>query len=138
MEIGGSDNWILYKLLFNGHYLFFIREYQEAPYRNNVFWVNILKEGSVFAGYENEKIITYRLGENRHGKRLYIKGKEYTGIHTGNLFNQYIQTKETDASSINERDMWNDIDEQLNGLETDNRFMVSYFGRFIIAHSLKK
>ncbi len=138
-EIGYIGNGVIYQLLYKNYRLFFIREYREKPYRNNVFWVNILSPGTIFEKYKNESIMTYRLGEQSTGQSLLVSGNSYIGVHTGNLFNNYCQLKGLDLSHPNsERYFWADVNKSLNGSVDRPSFIVSKFGKYMIIYGMER
>ena len=134
IQIGKIENGVLIQLLYKGYNLFFIQEYQENPYRNNVFWVNILRQGTIFDNHKNESILTYKFGEHNDGCHLHVNSKSYIGVHTGNLYERYRSVKGKDMT---ERNMWFDISNYLNGKEGSLEFVVSYFGEYLIAYGLR-
>lgn len=139
VELKRFNNGTLYELVFNEYRLFFIREQQQEPYRNNVFWVNILQIGTKYDQYKNESIITFKFGEFQKGNRIIVNDKIYTAVHTGNSYNRYCQlAKQNSSKVISEKEFWNDIEKNLNGDSSEIEFITSTFGDYMIVHGLKK
>jgi len=138
IEINKFNNGILYELSYLDYRLFFIREYQKEPYRNNVFWVNILSKGTLYEKYKNELILTYKFGDFKKGNVIAVNGMNYTAINTGNSFNRYCQIKKEHSASLeSNKKYWADIIKNLNGNPTELEFLTSTFGHFIIVYGVK-
>lgn len=138
IEVKKFNNGVLYELLYHGYRLFFIREYQEVPYRNNVFWVNILNEGTVYNNYKNESIMTYKFDEFENGKQIVINGEKYTAVHTGNSFNRYCNLQKINDNNIESQiRYWEDFRKSLDGLNSQFEFVTSTFANNIIVYGVK-
>jgi hypothetical protein len=139
IELKKFNNGTLFELLYKGYRLFFISEYQKEPYRNNVFWVNILNQGTLYDKYKNEDIITYKFGDFQKGNQIIVNDKRYIAVHTGNSFNRYCQIKNINFSNpTSERSYWTEVSASLNGQNYELEFVTSVFGDYMIVHSVKE
>ncbi|WNS82207.1 hypothetical protein RRU94_15805 [Domibacillus sp. DTU_2020_1001157_1_SI_ALB_TIR_016] len=72
IEICKFENATLFQINHEGFHLFFIKEFSEFPYRNNIFFGNFLIDGTIFDEHKDEKILTYRFKDYQKGR---LRGK---------------------------------------------------------------
>ncbi|PSL41152.1 hypothetical protein B0H99_103288 [Planomicrobium soli] len=134
VELKKTYNWTLYELEYKSYRLFFISEFNSTKGLTNVFWVNILKRGTIYEKYKNESIISYKQGDRDSNFEINLNNQIFTVAYIGNSLVSYCKKNKYSLSYLAEIVFKDDVSNYLYGSAVNYKFKSSMFNNYIIVY----